>query len=429
MLSTRLCTKYTCPPRSSSFSMAERSSFSSHAATTVWIAMRSLGGVSMTLMSRNPSSDMCSVRGIGVADMVSTSTSLRSCFRRSLWRTPKRCSSSTITSPRSLNFTSLESTRCVPMTMSTSPDLELRDGFLLLLGGAEAAEHLDLDGKGRQALPEGVVVLEGEHGGRRQHRDLAIVVDRLERRAHGDFGLAVADVAAQQAVHRRRRLHVVLHVDDGVHLVFGLAELEGVFELALPFGVGRKGVACGGLARGVKLQQLLGHVLHGLLHARLGLLPLLRAQPIQNRLHALGRAILLHQVEAGQRHVEPRALGVLQHHELGGAAVLLRNLLQALVLADAVLDVHHVVADGEIAKIREKRRDLGLLPLRTRQGNFRLVEQIARAEEHEVRVRQRNALGHVGLHDGGAATSSVEVGRLVDVDFAARLGRAAADAK
>ncbi len=111
--------------------------------------------------------------------------------------------------------------------------------------------------------------------------------------------------------------HVVLHVDDGVHLVFGLVELEAVFELALPFAVGREGVALGGLAHGVKLQQLLGHVFHGLLHARFGLLPLLRAQPIQYRLHALGRAILLHQIQAGQRYVKSRALGILQDHELG----------------------------------------------------------------------------------------------------------------
>ncbi len=38
----------------------------------------------MTLMSRKPSMDMCKVRGIGVADMVSTSTSLRNCLSRSL---------------------------------------------------------------------------------------------------------------------------------------------------------------------------------------------------------------------------------------------------------------------------------------------------------------------------------------------------------
>ena len=50
----------------------------------VWIARRSLGGVSITLMSRSPTSDMCSVRGMGVADMASTSTLCFSSFNRSL---------------------------------------------------------------------------------------------------------------------------------------------------------------------------------------------------------------------------------------------------------------------------------------------------------------------------------------------------------
>ena len=56
-------------------------SFSSNAATTVWMAMRSLGGVSITLKSRTPVSDMCSVRGMGVAESVSTSTSFFSCLQ------------------------------------------------------------------------------------------------------------------------------------------------------------------------------------------------------------------------------------------------------------------------------------------------------------------------------------------------------------
>ena len=42
--------------------------------TLVSIASRSFGGVSMIDMSRMPASDMCSVRGIGVAVIVSTST-------------------------------------------------------------------------------------------------------------------------------------------------------------------------------------------------------------------------------------------------------------------------------------------------------------------------------------------------------------------
>ena len=49
-----------------------------------------------------PVSDISSVRGIGVADIVSTSTAVRSDFRYSLCSTPKRCSSSTMTRPEVL---------------------------------------------------------------------------------------------------------------------------------------------------------------------------------------------------------------------------------------------------------------------------------------------------------------------------------------
>src|SRR5208283_975470 len=41
--------------------------------------------------------------------------------------------------------------------------LDFRDGFLLLLGRAKTAEHLDLDRECRKALSESVEVLEGKH--------------------------------------------------------------------------------------------------------------------------------------------------------------------------------------------------------------------------------------------------------------------------
>ena len=53
-----------------------------------------------------------------------------------------------------------------------------------------------------------------------------------------------------------------------------------------------------------------------LLHARLGLGPLLAAQPVQHRRRTgIGRAVLLDQVEPRERNVQPRLLGKLQHHE------------------------------------------------------------------------------------------------------------------
>ena len=87
--------------------ITSRMSPSSKCATKVRIAWRSGGGVWITLKSRMPSIAMCSVRGIGVAVRVSTSTSLRRRLMRSLSATPKRCSSSTISRPSRGNSTSL----------------------------------------------------------------------------------------------------------------------------------------------------------------------------------------------------------------------------------------------------------------------------------------------------------------------------------
>ncbi len=55
--------------------------------------------------------------------------------------------------------------------------------------------------EGGEALFEGLVVLQGEHRGRREHGDLLVVAQRFKSRAHGDFRFAVADVAAEQAIH------------------------------------------------------------------------------------------------------------------------------------------------------------------------------------------------------------------------------------
>ena len=103
----------------------------------------------------------------------------------------------------------------------------------LLLGGAKAARHLDADGKVGEAPLECLVVLQGEHGGRREHRHLLAILHRLEGGAHGHLGLAVTHVAADQTVHGLRRFHIALDVCDGSRLVVGFVEVEGVLELAL----------------------------------------------------------------------------------------------------------------------------------------------------------------------------------------------------
>ena len=72
-------------------------------------------------MSRMPLSDMLSVRGMGVAERDSTFTVGYLSFNDSLCATPKRCSSSSTSSPRSANSTFFESTLWVAMTIDTLP--------------------------------------------------------------------------------------------------------------------------------------------------------------------------------------------------------------------------------------------------------------------------------------------------------------------
>ena len=211
----------------------------SNLTTCVWIDRRSRGGVSITDMSRMPASDMFSVRGIGVAVIVSTSTFLRICLMRSLCATPNRCSSSTTSRPRSRNFTSFESSRCVPTMMSMLAGGELherRGSFCSALVRNRLIMSMRT-GKPGEPFLERAQVLKREDGRRREERDLLAVHHGLEGRAHGDFRLAVADVAAEQPVHRRRRFHVARDVGDGGLLIGRQVVLERVGELLLPVRV------------------------------------------------------------------------------------------------------------------------------------------------------------------------------------------------
>ena len=238
MVSTTLCTKYTWPPRRNSRSAASRSVGACHSVTKVLMASRSAGGVVISDRSRRPPSAMFSVRGIGVAVSVSTCTSARSVLSFSLSRTPKRCSSSTMMSPRSLKRTLACSSRCVAMTMSTVPFSMPSSTAFDSLPVRKRDSDLDAHRPVGEAIAEVVGVLLGEQRGGHQHRDLLAGLRGDERGAHRHFGLAEAHVAAHHAIHRLLAREVLQHLADGLGLVGGFLERKAareglVFELAL----------------------------------------------------------------------------------------------------------------------------------------------------------------------------------------------------
>ena len=121
MSSSRGTTQKIWPPRNRSRWIASRTTTLSKGEMKVRTASRSTGGVAIKLISRTPVRASCRVRGIGVADSVSTWTSALSCFSFSLCETPKCCSSSTISNSRSANSMPFASSAWVPTTMLTLP--------------------------------------------------------------------------------------------------------------------------------------------------------------------------------------------------------------------------------------------------------------------------------------------------------------------
>ena len=176
------------------------------------------------------------------------------------------------------------------MTRSTDAVGQAGQRLRLLGRRHEPAEHADADGVGREAGSERLEVLLGEHGGRHQDRHLAAVLDGLEGGPQGDLGLAVADVAHDQAVHRLLGLQVGLDLGDGAQLVGRLLVGEGGLQLLLPGRVRSEGVAARVGTGAVELQELARQVGDGPLDARLGPLPLPAAKAAQDGLLAAGIA-------------------------------------------------------------------------------------------------------------------------------------------
>ena len=182
-----------------------------------------------------------SVRGIGVAVSVSTSTLARSCLIFSLCCTPKRCSSSITSSPRSLNFTSSESSRCVPITTSTSPAATSGDDRVCSFGGEEAREHLDPHRVAGEALAERLAVLVREQRRRGEDRDLLAVLHRLERRRASRPRSCRNPTSPQmsRSIGTGRSMSAFTS-SIALQLVGRLLVRERVLELALPRRVRRR---------------------------------------------------------------------------------------------------------------------------------------------------------------------------------------------
>ena len=247
------------------------------------------------------------------------------------------------------------SSRWVPITMSTEPSASPAMTSLASLSVWKRRQALEHDREAAHPLGERREVLGDQQRRGHQHGDLLAVLHRLERRPHRDLGLAVADVAADQPVHRHRPPHVGLDLVDGGQLVGGLDERERVLELALPRACRARRreplVAC----RAAYSLISSAAIWRTALRARF--LRLVQSPPpSRSRRRLLAADVAGDLVERVGRHVEP----VGRAAALGGAVledeVLARRALHLALphlheAADAVLLVHDVVAGLELERV------------------------------------------------------------------------------
>ena len=135
------------------------------------------------------------------------------------------------------------------------------------------ADHFDAHRVIAKAMAKGLQMLLRQDRRRRQHGHLLSAFDGEKCRAHRDFGLAVTDVAADQAIHRFSALHAREGLIDGPLLIGGFFIFEGGFEFSVQIIRRREGISCPRFPKRVELYQLFGHGEDRLARLRFDFLP------------------------------------------------------------------------------------------------------------------------------------------------------------
>ena len=145
------------------------------------------------------------------------------------------------------------------------------EGFINFFGGLKTAQTANCHWEAGKSRFEGVCVLTHQQSGGHQHGHLLAILNGFERCAHGDFGLAIANVAGEESIHRHLRLHVFLDLFDSCQLIWSFHIGEGFFELLLPRSIWAESVSARLHAGRIELDQVDGDLAHGLAGVALGL--------------------------------------------------------------------------------------------------------------------------------------------------------------
>ena len=268
-------------------------------------------------------------------------------------------------------------------------------------------------------------MLFAEQGGRAQHGDLLAAGHRAESGAQRDFGLAEADVAADQAIHRLAGTHVVDDGGDGRRLIVGFLEAEAVGEgLVIAFLEG-EGMALAGGAGSVEREQFGGGVARLFGRLALGLFPLAGTEGVQRRAFRVGAGVARNHVQLRHRHEQLGLVGVMQFEEflLAEAEV---HAHQPTIAPDAVAFMHHRVADLEFGEILQPVVESGFLLRLAPRAARRAGEQLGFGDEGQIVQRETGLQGADAerqLRVAGQKAGQIGAGGGLQVVFAEHRGQ------
>ena len=261
---------------------------------------------------------------------------------------------------------------------------EARARSFLCFGALESAHRLDADGRAVKPREERLEVLLGEDRGRGEKGGLLAVHGGDEGGAHGDLRLAVAGVAADEAIHRLGGGHVFFHVGDGGGLIGRRLVRERRFERRKVLGGHLVGEAGHDGAARLRLEKGGCEVLDRLLRVLLVARPTLAVEAMELHLFALYAHVAREEVRVSDGHVQLRAVRVLDREHLAALPGHL-HLGGAEEAADAVVDVHHVLAWLDVERFGEA--------LAVRGGRCAAVR--AAVAERAVAFRDHHEAGHL----------------------------------
>ena len=287
-------------------------------------------------------------------------------------------------------------------------DVDLAVGDALLHAGQFGRRHEprrlpDLHRKTLEPLGEGLGVLPRQQCGRHHHRHLLAAHHRGEGGAQRHFGLAEADVAADQPIHRTALAQIVEgRVDRGLLVVgFLVGKARGKFVGCADRD--RQPRRFAKLPLGGDLDQLVGDLADAILHPRFARLPAGAAEPVELDVGVL-RAVARQQLDVLDRQIELGVFGVVDFQAVVRRAGGL-DVLQSDEAADAVIDMDDQIAGREAGHlgdeiVRALRRaarphqPVAQNVLLADDGDVRGLETAFEAQhrERDLRLRQRQGL-------------------------------------